>query len=489
MSELLELSSPHDALGTEAVMSQAGHRGVVTITIAVALLAVSVSTADERRNKREATVEYVITEPELQVRLMRFADRYAGFVTQAIDDVERLQSTPEARREFNAPLVHSIAAAYIKAADARPQVALLDMVVMTTLGRMVFEEHWRPRFGASADPVVTALGNLERDIWNMASGILTAEQQTELRERVVSFRKEHPELTNFSQTAYNDLPSTGESSALRRRAGGGMFRSVRRMTDQVEQTRMLAERAMYLSTRLPLKSGFIADVWLSQIAANPAVGGLLDDANAFAGASERLASVAEQLPVQLAEERNETIRQLAREIALQREQALNQLLDGIALERERTIEQFVAEEQRLKGLITELHQTLVAGNELALSVGVLVEALKPGPPDNTTPAAHREPAKPFDIDDYRHALVEAGATIRDLNSLLGSTQQLLDSHGASELLPQLATAIDKAGGESRAIADHLFLRSLLLIVIALTGYVIARLVHEWLALRLVRRSQ
>jgi len=261
------------------------------------------------------------------------------------------------------------------------------------------------------------------------------------------------------------------------------------MTDQVEQTRMLAERAMYLSTRLPLKSGFIADVWLSQIAANPAVGGLLDDADAFAGASERLASVAEQLPVQLAEERNETIRQLAREIALQREQALNQLLDGIALERERTIEQFVAEEQRLKGLITELHQTLVAGNELALSVGVLVEALKPGPPDNTTPAAHREPAKPFDIDDYRHALVEAGATIRDLNSLLGSTQQLLDSHGASELLPQLATAIDKAGDESRAIADHLFLRSLLLIVIALTGYVIARLVHEWLALRLVRRSQ
>ena len=91
---------------------------------------------------------------KLQMRLMRFADRYAGFVTQAIDDVERLQSTPEARREFNAPLVYSIAAAYTKAADARPQVALLDMVVMTTLGRMVFEEHWRPRYGASARPAV-----------------------------------------------------------------------------------------------------------------------------------------------------------------------------------------------------------------------------------------------------------------------------------------------------------------------------------------------
>jgi len=470
-------------------MSQAGYRWVVTFTIAVALLTVSVLRADEGRKRRGGTVEYVMTEAELQVRLMRFADRYAGFVTQAIDDVDRLGSTPEARREFNALLVYSTAAAYKIAADARPQVALLDMVVMVTLGRMVFEEQLRPRYGASADPVVTALGKLERDIWNMASGILTVEQQTELRQRIVSFRKEHPELTNFSKTAFNDLPSTGESSTLRRTAGRGMFRSVRRATEEVEQTRMLAERALYLSTRLSLMSGFFADVWLSQITANPDVRGLLNDMHSFAVASEKLTSTAEQLPLQLADERNETILQLTREAAALREQTMGQLFDGIALERERTIEQFAAEEQRLKGLLTELQQTLVAGNELALTVGDLVEALAPGSPDKGTPVAQREPAKPFDIDDYRHTLVEAGATIRDLNSLLGSTQQFLDSHGASELMPQLATAIDKAGDESRALADHLFLRSLLLIVIALTGYVIARLLHEWLALRLVRRSQ
>jgi len=469
-------------------MSRSGYRCVVTSTIAVALLTVSVASADEARKKDGAPVEYVITEAELQVRLMRFADRYAGFVAQAIDDVERLQSTPEARREFNAPLVYSTAAAYTIAADGRPQVALLDMVVMTTLGRMVFEEHWRPRYGASADPVVTALGKLERDIWKMASGILTAKQQTELREGIVSFRREHPELTNFSQTAYNDLPSTGESSALKRKAGGGMFKSVRRITEQVEQTRMLAERGMYLSTRIPLMSGFFADVWLSQLAANPAARGLLDDAHAFAGASERLTSVAEQFPVQLAEERKETILQLIREASTLRDQTMNRLFDGIAVERERTIEQFVAEEQRLGGVLTELRQALAEGNELVLSIGDLLEAFDTAD-QGTAQAQSREPPKPFDIDDYRHTLVEAGATIRDLNSLLGSTQQLLDSHGASELLPQLATAIDKAGDESRSVADHLFLRSLLVILIALTGYVIARLVHEWLAVRLVRRSQ
>jgi hypothetical protein len=234
---------------------------------------------------------------------------------------------------------------------------------------------------------------------------------------------------------------------------------------------MLAERGMYLSTRIPLMSGYFADVWLSQLAANPNVRVLLDDAHALVGASERLTTVAEQLPVQLAEERNE---------------AISQLFDGIAVEREKTIEQFAAEEQRLSGVLTELRQTLAAGNELVLAVGDLVETLDTGPPDESTTQA---PPVPFDIVDYRHTLVEAGETIRDLNSLLGSTQELLDSHGASELLPQLATAIDEVGAQGRSVSDHLFLRVFLLIVVALVGYVIARLVHEWLALRLVRRSQ
>ena len=70
--------------------------------------------------------------------------------------------------------------------------------------------------------------------------------------------------------------------------------------------------------------------------------------------------------MQLAEERNETILQLTREAATLRDQTMNQLFDGIALERERTIEQFAAEEQRLSGVLTELRQTLAAGNELVL---------------------------------------------------------------------------------------------------------------------------
>ena len=50
-------------------MSRSGYRCVVTFTIAVALLTVSVSSADEARKKDGAAAEYVVTEAELTVAI------------------------------------------------------------------------------------------------------------------------------------------------------------------------------------------------------------------------------------------------------------------------------------------------------------------------------------------------------------------------------------------------------------------------------------
>ena len=40
--------------------------------------------------------------------------------------------------------------------------------------------------------------------------------------------------------------------------GGGLFGTVRQVTEQVEETRMLAERGIFLGTRLPLLTGISA---------------------------------------------------------------------------------------------------------------------------------------------------------------------------------------------------------------------------------------
>jgi len=220
--------------------------------------------------KKQKPAEYVVTEAELQLELMSYADRYAAVAAQVIDDVERLETPPETRRAILGDMVFSAAAAFTIAADPEPQIALLDMVVMTTLGRMVYEDYWRPRLGEPADVAIEAFQKLERDVWTVAAPILDEKQQQELHERITAFHNDNPELSTFSHLRFADFPSKRASSTLKQKKSGGIFGSVRRITDQVERTRIMAERAMYLSTRLPLLTGGFADIWVSRLSFNPA---------------------------------------------------------------------------------------------------------------------------------------------------------------------------------------------------------------------------
>ena len=245
--------------------------------------------------KKQKTEEYLLTEPELQLELMSYADRYASVVVQALEDAERMDPPPETRQVLLGDAVFSTAAAFTTAADPEPQLALLDLVVMTTLGRMVYEDYWRPRLGAYAEPGVAAFTKLERDIWNVAAPILDADQQQELRERIDAFREDNPELSTFSHLRFADFPSKRADSTLKKKKSGGIFGSVRHISDQVEQTRILAERALYLSTRLPLLTGGFADAWTTRLSSNPAIEELRADLHTFAVVSDRLATVAEKL--------------------------------------------------------------------------------------------------------------------------------------------------------------------------------------------------
>ncbi len=429
--------------------------------------------------KQKKTVEYVVTEAELQLELMSYADRYAAVVTQVIDDVEWLGPPPETRRAILGDVVYSAAAAFTIAADPEPQVALLDMVVMTTLGRMVYEDYWRPRLGEPADVAIAAFQKLERDIWTVAAPILSEDQQQELRERIATFHADNPELSTFSHLRFADFPSKRASSTLKKKKSGGIFGSVRNITDQVEQTRIMAERAMYLSTRLPLLTGGFADIWVSRLSFNPAIEELREDVHTFALVSDRLATVAEQLPEQLATERNDTIEQLVREATTLRYEAIEHMMKGIAEEREEILRQFIAEEEQLGGLLTELRHTLTEANTLTVSVDTLAQRFDVGA--STEPG---EPAEDFDIEDYRRTIVDAGTVVEQLNGLVQSTEGLLNSPGADRLMPGLIEAINEAGETSEDLVDHSFIRAALLILFALIGYVIARLCYRWLALRM-----
>jgi hypothetical protein len=445
----------------------------------VLVAAVSVTCTMVQAAKKPKPDAYVVTAAELQLELMSYADRYAAVVAQAIDDVERMDVPPEVRRAILGDVVFSAAAAFTVAADADPQLALLDLVVMTTLGRMVYEDYWPEKLGDATVPVLTAFEKLELDIWTVAAPILDADQQQELRERIEAFHDNNPELATFSHLRFADFPSKRPDSTLKRKKSGGIFSSVKNITEQVEQTRILAERAMFLSTRLPLLTGGFADIWVTRLSFNPAVEDLRHDLHTFADVSDRLAAVAEQLPETISAERQAAIEQAAGEASTLRDDAVKQVFAGVAEERRAILQQLIEEEQRLGGLITELRHTLAEANSLTDSVDTLAQRFDIGAPPE--PGVVEEP---FDIEDYRATLIDARAMITEANGLVHSTNELLNSPGADQLVPSLVEAINEAGETSEGLVNHAVIRGIFLIVVFLVGLVIARLCYRWLEIRL-----
>jgi hypothetical protein len=434
-----------------------------------------------------------MTEVELQSELMSYADRFVSILAQAFEDFETLDPTPDARHAIMGDTVYSLSAVFTIAADPNPQTALLDMVVLTTLGRMIYQDNMRRKYGTPVEVMARGYRHMETDIWAIAVKVLAKEQQEELRQIILQWRKQNPDKVIFNYLRFSDFAAQRRNSTLvKREKSGGLFKSVQEVTEQVEEMRMLAERGIFLATRLPLLTGNFAEVWMSQMMVNPEAQKVLTDVHTFSSVSERLANVAEQLPDKMMKDmsklRWQTVNQVMQGIDQWSGKTLNEVMDRVAIEREAFINQFMnrligeqkialeallTEEQRVTALVTELRKAIEGGNNLLLTANTLTEKFNVG-----QPSPEPKDSKPFDIKDYQ-------ATIAEVTTLVESTNRLVTSVGLEELLPQLISAIDRLEREGEELIDHSFRQAVMLILIAMGAYIIARLIYNFLNKKLI----
>jgi hypothetical protein len=273
---------------------------------------------------------------------------------------------------------------------------------------------------------------------------------------------------------------------------GGLFKTVQEVTQQVEETRMLVERGIFLATRLPLLMGNFAEVWMSQLLVSPEASKILADIHTFSRVSERLATVAEQMPDKVMKDvskiQKQTVKQVMNGIDTWSEITLNDVMARVAIERGAFIDQFMnrlvgeqknaleallAEEQKLTALVTELRKTVEGGNNLLVSANTLTDKL-------IVEGSSTEPgdSRPFDIKDYQGTIAEA-------TTLVNATNQLVDTVGPEKLLPEIVKTIDQVGNEGEELIDHSFRQAVLLILIAMGAYVVARLIYNFLNKKLI----
>ena len=180
------------------------HRIFVTILIfqVVVLMACTFGFAAKKKDA-DKNKNYAMTEVALQSELMSYADRFASVMTQAIEDFDTFKPDPETRHFIMGDGVYSISAVYTIAAEPNPQGALLDMVTLTTLGRMIYEDNIKQKYGKPVEVIIEKFRQLETDIWAIAANILSNEQQIELRALILEWRKRNPEFCSEPENVHS----------------------------------------------------------------------------------------------------------------------------------------------------------------------------------------------------------------------------------------------------------------------------------------------
>jgi hypothetical protein len=115
-----------------------------------------------------------MSQEELQAAVISYANRFIATIGQAAYELEEKIPTKEGRLIAGARKFYSLSAVTEIAAGPNPGPALLDLVVITTLNRLVWEFYWRPQeFGMPATIMVDAFKQMEADVWNMAAKVMT----------------------------------------------------------------------------------------------------------------------------------------------------------------------------------------------------------------------------------------------------------------------------------------------------------------------------
>ncbi len=436
-------------------------RGWVVVALAAPALScstvsstVGLVTGSTQRKEAQAQVA------EIQAAVMRLSDSYTAAVVESVSAIP--SNTAEAQRRVLEYQIDQITAVYQIAAAPNPLANAVDLAVLTSMSARVTEDYWIPQvWGEAGRPLLRSYRALERQAWEIVSRFLDADQQKGLRELIASYHESYPNLrqaafirvADLAQARAKQTGGLGSPTDILGSVGLDIFGGLDPAVQQMDQARVLAERALFYAQRSPRLLDMQAQLLTLQLSGQPASQQLLESTTRITSAAERVAVVAAELPATIDRQREATIRQFM-----------------TALE---------DQEVRSRALLVELRQTLQAGggaadsvNEAIRSANVLLASVNRPPPPGAPPPPPAAPGKPFDVAEYTRALGELGKTARDLQGLVQS----------------LDRSVPQVEALAREVTDHAFRRLATLIVVLVGAVLLAAVGYRWAAARIARPS-
>lgn len=313
----------------------------------------------------EAPPKYADVGPlELQARLMNYADTYNSRIAEAAAAVESI-GTPQARITAARMRVFDISANVEIAAGPYPGLAMLDMLVITTLRRITWEEFWVDRLGPGAEAALHHYRAAEHDLWDTARLVLSREQLDALAEAILKWRKANPKRVGVNYVRFNDFGAIGLKPSIESLVEpGGLFSSVQQASQVAQEMKVAIDRAFYLMSRMQLILSYQIKLAYLEMLFEPEAEGIVSTTDKITGISQRYAEIAEKLPEELrmqstalmndmfdglARNSNDTITHalegmtawqqatitdIMRNVSNERQAAIDQAVDGITLQQQ-----------------------------------------------------------------------------------------------------------------------------------------------------------
>lgn len=402
---------------------------------------------------------------EVQSLVIRFADHYIQGVTRSMQYIKR-DGKPIEPRELTRRRIQYTNDVLAIATGSNAYANLIDMVVLVTLTRLRVEGYWaRQGNDPSLERIMQVFVDADRQIWRISGSMLTAEQQSELRSSLQNWKKKNPKLRLAPDLSDLDFVAEIRDFNQSRRSSSQTSVFNLLMIDplagldpaakELAETRMMAERALFLSRHLPELIRWETEFLTMNTLDNPEIKKLLSDTTQMAESANRFSEATAKLP------------------------------DVIAAERAQLVATLKSERQGLTALATESKHALAAGKQMADSANatlksfqVVVAQLQSQPSDPKS--------EPFRIADYITAASELTRTSERLVTLLEAFNETIAPANIDHLTSRADALGRQFEAQSRSVVDYAFRKTLIAGALLCAMVLSALLIYQFLAAGLHR---
>ncbi len=449
-----------------------------------------------------------LTEAEanrMQTELMDLVDDMTLQLAEAVDEIERTPQTIEARTVAHR-LKYSVAhGATLIAMSKNPRVAMVDLMVMTTLQSELMTRHIAPEyFGPEADKLAGVFASTAQRSRQVVERDLSPEIMAVLDRLIERWLEEHPQRVFAGYVRLSQFARFRQMTAEPEKSGGASnvlgllfldpLSGLDPATREIEKARLTAERAMYYMQRMPTLVSWQAELLYLDTVNEPESQQLIRNSQTLTDSAARITQETEalrqELPEIIAREREAMMDRASQIVGQQRQEAIDQAFANLARERSATIEALAAQEQRLGPMIGDLREAVEAGTALSESLGETTATFsrlmtQMGVDQEGDRPESEDDGESFDINSYTQALREATTTAQELTRLTESLMDATDPAVLDSRLGLVDDRIDRVEGTMDRLLGRLLWIGLVLVGAATVGGIVV--VVLWSRVR--RRGQ